>query len=197
MSIHLLRENLFSSKLCFQSMMWLQTMPKPKNRAQSLSKPQQRKFLAHHIPGRIRSIRGILGDGTPDYLQLAGAAILVRSIAGFLGFSTRNGRLCQDHDYFSHESGQSWEVKLSDIDGGTCLKVTDLTATERTSLEAGINETNRAFAHLTFWDDPANQDAGGQAKERYTREQLQRIQRFAETVIELYNRHTASLSGTA
>ena len=169
-------------------------MAKLKKRANPLSKPQQRGFLVYHIPGRIHSIQSILQDERPDYLRLAGAAILSRSIAAFLGLSTRNGRLCQDHDYFPHESGQSWEVKLSDIDGGACLKVSDLTAIQRTHLEAGINETNRAFGHLTFWDDPASQDAGGRAKKVYLREQVLRIQRFVHAVIELYDQHTRGLA---
>jgi hypothetical protein len=172
-------------------------MAKLRKRAYQLSKRQQRTFLTHHIPGRIRCVEGILRGGKPDYLELAGVAILARSIAGFLGFSVSSGRLCQEHCYFRHESGQSWEVKLSDIDGGACLKLTDLTATERTILEAGINETNRAFAHLTFCDDPANQDADGRAKDPYAQEQFQRIRRFAETVIELYNRHTGGLASGA
>ena len=69
----------------------------------------------------------------------------------------------------------------------------DLTGAERAALETSINETNRAFAHLTFWHDPANQYARGRGTSAYVRGQVRRIQKFGEVVIELYNRHTTGL----
>jgi hypothetical protein len=162
-------------------------------RAHPLSKEQQEEFLTHHIPGRIRSIKKGLGSKTLNYIQLAGVAMLARSVAGFLGLGTSGGCLCEKHDYFAHKLGQSWEVKLSDVNGGACLKLSALLSTERTIVEDGINETNTAFAHLTFWNDPANQDTRGKAKEEYARKQVERIRKFAETVIELYEKHTKGL----
>jgi hypothetical protein len=126
-------------------------MPKLTKRTQVLTKPQQREFVSYHIPGRIQVIEVCFADrGQIPYGKLAAAAIFSRAIAAFLGLSTRNGRLHSDHTYFPHEPGRSWEVKLSDIDGGSCLTLQDLTTQERDALENGINETNRAFAHLTY-----------------------------------------------
>ena len=169
-------------------------MPKLTKRTQPLTKPQQREFVSYHIPGRIQVIEGCFADqGQIPYGKLAAAAIFARAIAAFLGFSTRSGRLHPDHTYFPHEPGRSWEVKLSDIDGGSCLALHDLTTQERDALENGINETNRAFAHLTYWDVPADQDSRGRATEIYRRAQVQRLRLFAETVVAVFRRATAGL----
>jgi hypothetical protein len=169
-------------------------MPKLTNRADPLRKEHQREFLSFHIPGRIEVIESCFSDpGSIPYSKLAAAAIFSRSIAAFLGFTTRAGRLHSDHCYFPHERGKSWEVKLSDIDGGACLTLADLTLPERESLENGINETNRAFAHLTYWDAPADQDPRGRTTEDYRRAQVQRIRLFAQTVIDLLRRFTTGL----
>jgi hypothetical protein len=162
-------------------------------RAHRLSKKHQRKFLSFHIPSRIEVIEACLAGREPNYGKLAAAAIFSRSIAAFLGFATKSGQLYADPSYFRHAQGQSWEVKLSDIDGGACLTLADLTARESEALENGINETNLAFAHLTYWDAPAAQDSHGGAIEDYRRAQLQRIRVFAQTVIDLFRRFTKGL----
>ena len=171
----------------------MRRMAKSQSRAQPLTDIEQREFIISHIPGRIRAIQKIVSGGKMTYLELAGVMVLARSISGFLGISTRNGRLCQDHGYFPHDLGKSWEVKLKDINGGACLKLSELTNEEQTVLEAGINEANLAFAHLTFWSSPVHQDARGRATIDYSQQQILKIQRFARTVIELYTRHTAGL----
>lgn len=169
-------------------------MPKLTKRAQPLKKEHQREFVSFHIPERIRVIEACFAGQEPiAYGKLAAAALFSRAITAFLGFSTRNGRLHPDHSYFQHEPGGSWEVKLSDIDGGSCLTLGHLTTEEREALENGINETNRAFAHLTYWHIPADQDSRGRATEDYRRAQVQGLRLFAVTVKALFRRFTAGL----
>jgi hypothetical protein len=168
-------------------------MAKLTKRAHRLSKERQRELLSFDIPGRIEVIEACFTGRSPAYGQLAAAAIFSRSIAAFLGFTTKNGQLSANRSYFPHEQGQSWEVKLSDINGGICLTLADLTVREREALENGINETNRAFAHLTYWDAPAEQDSRGRATDDYRRVQVHRIHVFARTVIDLFRRFTQGL----
>lgn len=172
-------------------------MPKLKRRESPLSQTEQHQLISFHIPGRIQTIQATLQRASLDYGSLAGAAVLTRAIAGFLGLATRSGRLCKGDSYFQHEPNKSWEAKLSDIAGGNCISLDTLTAQQRAVVEAGINETNLAFAHLTFWSDLTNQDANGRARIDYQQQQVQRIRDFAYTIIELYNKHTSKLLTSA
>jgi len=81
----------------------------------------------------------------PAYRDLAVAAVFSRAIASFLGVGVRRGRLCADRDYFPHMSSQSWEVKITDV-GGEFIDIDTLSSANKSALEEGINETNRAFA---------------------------------------------------
>jgi hypothetical protein len=169
-------------------------MAKLTKRTKPLAKEHQREFVTYHIPQRIKIIETcLLSPGAISYEKLTAAAIFTRAIAGFLGLGCTKGKLQQSHAYFQHQPGQSWEVKLSDINGGSCLTLQDLSADEQAAIEAGINETNLAFAHLTYWDAPTVQDSLGRATDAYNRAQVQRIQIFAETVIALFRRVSAGL----
>ncbi len=75
--------------------------------------------------------------------DLAVAAIFSRAIASFLVIGVRSGRLCADRDYFQHLTGQSWEVKITDV-GGTFVDLNTLSGADKSTLEEEINETNRA-----------------------------------------------------
>jgi len=105
-------------------------------RTQRLTKLQQREFINYHIPQRIRVIEECFADqGQNSLWQTRRGGVFTRAIAGFLGFNTRSGRLHSDCTYFHISPVRSWEVKLSDIDGGSCLTLNDLTAPERDALE--------------------------------------------------------------
>jgi hypothetical protein len=162
-------------------------MSKIAKRISMLTPAQQSAFVQVHVPGRIRSIHSALQTHT--YSDLAVAAIFSRAIASFLGLGTRQGRLCADRDYFQHALDQSWEVKVKDV-GGRFLDLNTLSSADKSALEEGINETNTALAHLTFWSDSSSQDDSGVATEDYIESQAERIRRFAETVIRLFHEHT-------
>jgi hypothetical protein len=83
---------------------------------------------------------------------------------------------------------QSWEVKIKDV-GGEFVDIDTLSRADKSALEEGINETNRAFAHLTFWPDSSSQNESGLATDAYIESQLERIRRFADTVIRLFHEH--------
>src|SRR5437879_4326781 len=83
-----------------------------------------------------------------------------------------------------HSRGQSWGVKIKDI-GGDVVDVDALCHADKSALEQGINETNTAFAHLTFWPDPSSQNQSGLATDAYIQSQTQQIRIFADTVIRL------------
>jgi hypothetical protein len=165
-------------------------MPRTSHRIDKLSPPQQIAFLQEQVPGRISSIR--YGLQQPTYPGLAVAAIFSRAIAGFLGIGVRGGHLAPDKDYFIHVSpDSSWVVKITDV-GGEFVDFDRLSSADKSALEEGINETNRAFAHLTFWNDPSSQDADGLATGSYTELQCERIRRLADTVISLFEKHAAN-----
>lgn len=166
-------------------------MPKIPQRAGTLTPAQQLAFVQIHVPGRIRSIQSALHQ--PTYKDLAAAAVFSRAIASFLGIGTRRGRLCADREYFQHAPDQSWEVKIKDV-GGQFVDPNTLSDADKSALEEGINETNTAFAHLTFWSDSSSQDESGVATERYIQLQAERIRRFSESVIRLFHDHTKNVN---
>ena len=163
-------------------------MARIEHRTARLTMPQQRAFLEVHVPGRIRSIQSALEQGT--YRELAAAAIFSRAIANFLGIGTRSGRLCADRKYFQHADGQSWEVKIRDV-GGQFVDLDTLSTADKSALEDGINETDRAFAHLTFWSDSSSQNDSGTANDEHIELQAQRIRLFCDTVIRLFYDHAS------
>jgi hypothetical protein len=163
-------------------------MARIEQRSARLTVPQQVAFLEVHVPGRIRSIHSALQH--PTYRDLAVAAVFSRAIASFLGIRTRSGRLCASREYFQHAKGESWEVKIQDV-GGQLVDLDTLSAAEKSALEDGINETNRAFAHLTFWTDASAQNESGLATDKYIESQADRIRLFSETVIRLFHDHAA------
>ena len=164
-------------------------MPRISHRTGSLTRPEQIAFLQVHVPGRISAIQSAL-QHQPTYKDLAVAAIFSRAIASFLGIGTSSGRLCADRKYFQHSPGQSWEVKIKNV-GGEFVDVDTLCHADKSALEQGINETNTAFAHLTFWPDPSSQNQSGLATDAYIQSQTQRIRIFADTVIRLFHEQAA------
>ena len=164
-------------------------MPKIPQRTGSLTHPQQIAFLQVHVPGRISAIQSAL-QHQPTYKDLAVAAIFSRAIASFLGIGTSSGRLCADRKYFQHSPNQSWEVKIKNV-GGEFVDVDKLCSADKSALEEGINETNTAFAHLTFWSDPSSQNQSGLATDAYIQLQTRRIRSFADTVIRLFHEQAA------
>ena len=164
-------------------------MPRISHRTGSLTRPQQIAFLQVRVPGRISAIQSVL-QHQPTYKDLAVAAIFSRAIASFLGIGTSSGRLCADRKYFQHSPGQSWEVKIKNV-GGEFVDVDALCHADKSALEQGINETNTAFAHLTFWPDPSSQNQSGLATDAYIQSQTQQIRIFADTVIRLFHERVA------
>ena len=66
-----------------------------------------------------------------------------------------------------------------------------LSSADKSALEDGINETDKAFAHLTFWEDSSSQNDSGIARDEYIESQAERIRLFAETVIRLFHEHAS------
>jgi len=168
-------------------------MPKLTHRVSPLNNLEQKALIEYHIRERIKRIQATIQITSIDYVMLAGAFVLTRSIAHFLGLRISKGRLCEDHNYFHHEDCKSWEVKLSDIDGGSFVQIASLSAKHRSIIEDGFKETNLAFAHLTFWSDPANQDSQGRSNANYHREQVKKLRAFADTIIQLFYTQTVGL----
>jgi hypothetical protein len=121
---------------------------------------------------------------------LAVAAIFSRAIANFLGIGVRKGQLSPCHEYFIHLPPDSWEVKITDV-GGEFVEIDKLSSADKSALEEGLNETNKAFAHLTFWKAPSVQNQNSLAGDNYMESQRDRIRRFADTVIRLFRQQAA------
>src|SRR6266446_9750365 len=123
-----------------------------KQRTHPLTHEEQKGFVQYHLPGRFQAIEFHLNRSPRVYGDLAAAAIFARALCGFLGLRVdRDGKLAQDRTYFEHAGKQSWEVKITDLAGGQFLRAEHLPAHDRTALEKGLQESNVAFAHLTFW----------------------------------------------
>ena len=154
-------------------------------RAVPLSPIEQRQFVEHALPGRIRVIRNHLDDRS--YSSMAVVALVSRALASFLGIACdRSGRLVKASDYYEHTPGLSYEVKISDLTGGHLIDPQKLPDKVRKSLSEGILEANVGFAHLTFWPNSVDQTPSAAATNKYRDEQYQRIRSFAEAVIVLW-----------
>jgi hypothetical protein len=157
-----------------------------KQRARPLSHDEQTGFVHHHLAGRFQAIDFHLKRSPRVYGDLAAAAIFARALCGFLGLRvSRDGKLVKGRTYFEHAGNQSWEVKITDLAGGQFLRVEDLSAHERSTLEKGLRETNVAFAHLTFWTDPTKQSADGGATDDSVRAQIATIEEFVRLAVRL------------
>jgi hypothetical protein len=83
------------------------------SRTVPLSLIEQRQFIEHAMPGRIRMIRNHLEDRS--YSGMAVVALTSRAVAEFLGVKRRkNGQLAKSSTYFEHSPGLSYAVKIRD-----------------------------------------------------------------------------------
>ncbi len=155
------------------------------HRAVPLSPIEQRQFVDEALPGRIRVIQGHLDDRS--YLGMAIVALMSRALAGFLGIARdRSGKLVKASEYYEHTSGSSYEVKISDLNGGQLIEPQKLPHKVQKTLSDGILEANVGFAHLTFWPSSVDQTPSAAATDKYRDERYQRIRSFAEAVIALW-----------
>jgi hypothetical protein len=168
-------------------------MAKVHRRDQPLSPSQQTYLITQAIPGKIQLIRSCLSSRPVQHAQLTAAAIHSRAIASFLGIGFYCGKLAPDQDYHDHGGNRSWEVKVTDIDGGAFVDIKKILPEVRRILEAGFDSTNREFAHLTYWNDPDNQTKSGAPREDYRVKLESRITGFALAVIELFECGTKNL----
>src|SRR5260370_13574655 len=120
------------------------------SRTVPLSLIEQRQFIEHAMPGRIRMIRNHLKDRS--YSGMAVVALTSRAVAEFLGVKRRkSGQLVKSSTYFEHSPGLSYAVKIRDIAGGELVDPTKLSTGVQKVLSDVILEANVRFAHLTFW----------------------------------------------
>jgi hypothetical protein len=162
-------------------------MPKLPSRTQPLTNAEQWHLVDQAIPGRLALIEAAFAK-TPTHDNLITAAILARSLAGFLGIGGDRNSLWPDVTYHDHGGKLSYEVKINDFAGGvlfTAASLATLTAEDREALRVGFDTTNREFAHFTFWSDPINQQPSGAPNSFYIRDLAFRVSSFARTVIRL------------
>ena len=162
---------------------------KPERRSIPLTDAQQEHILHDAIPWRIQIIRKCIGPEGNAFQNRTAAVLLSRAIAGFLGIRLgKNGLgLARDHEYYVHNDGCSWEVKIVDILGeDSFVDLDKLTSWDRRALEQGLAEANLAFAHITYWSDSGNQTSDGGPTADYQTEQRDKIKAFAEVVIRLF-----------
>jgi len=163
------------------------SMPKRSQRDTALDHNEKRHFVEVVIPGRIGIIEKCLKEVQPSDPLLAAAAIHTRALAGFLGIGVKSGGLRVDNIYYDHGNG-SFEVKISDIKSDSLYSQQELDALcqeDRDAICKGMDGTNREFAHLTYWRDPANQDSSGVPNEAYRMDLTYRVRSFAQTIIRL------------
>ena len=175
--------------------MVLRSMSKLQNRSHMLSVPEQRHLVDEALPNRVSLIESCVSDA-PTFGRLTAAAIHARALAGFLGIGADRTRLWVDSCYHNHGSGASYEVKISNIRNGALFTQDELDALppdDQDAIRAGFDTTNREFAHLTFWRDPANQQPHGAPSDHYIHDLANRISRFAQTVIRLLRQRTKGL----
>ena len=135
-------------------------------------------------------------SNAPTFGRLTTAAIQVRALAGFLGIGAAGMGLWVDSCYHNHGSGESYEVKISNIENGALFTQDELDLLpdeDQDAIRVGFDITNREFAHLTFWSDPANQQPHGAPSDNYIHDLANRISRFAQTVIRLLHQRTKGL----
>lgn len=169
-------------------------MPKIKARTEKLLPTEQEHIVRRVIPARIACAREHLNRSPVTYGDLAVVGIFARSIASFLGLRrSRRGTVAEDREYFKHDLGSSWEVKIADISGGAYVATSSLTPNDAATITEGILQTNTAFAHLTYWRNPSTQTSDHAASEAYNRERQEKLRRFLDCVERLFHQHAAHL----
>ncbi len=162
-------------------------MPKQVQRHNPLSPAEQKHFVDVVIPGRIEVISACLREPEPSDPLLAAAAIHTRALASFLGIGVVNGKVTEDHRHYDHGDG-SYEVKISDLQGGALFtkeELLQLDKGDREAIRSGFITVNCEFAHLTYWRDPENQDTRGGPVASYRPALISRVRTFADTIIRL------------
>ena len=155
------------------------------NRTVALTKIEQKQFIERALPGRINMIRSDLKKRS--YSGMAVVALTSRAVAEFLGIARgKDGKLFKSSSYFEHTTGKSYAVKIKDLPGGQLLDPTKLPADVQKILSDGIFEANVAFAHLTFWPSSVDQTSRASATRKYKKEQYERVQKFGQTVLCLW-----------
>jgi len=170
-------------------------MSKLQNRFRALAVPEQRHLVDEAIPHRVSLIEQCISEA-PTFGRLTTAAIHARGLAGFLGIGADRTRLWVDSRYHDHGSGESYEVKISDIKNGALFtqdELNALPAVDQDAIRVGFDTTNREFAHLTFWSDPALQQPHGAPSDNYIHDLANRVSRFVQTVIRLLHQRTKGL----
>jgi hypothetical protein len=163
--------------------------------SEPLTVPEQRHLVDEAIPNRVSLIEQCVSNA-PTFGCLTAAAIHARALAGFLGIGADRTRLWVDSCYHNHGRGESYEVKISNIKNGALFTQNELDALpadDQDAIRVGFDTTNREFAHLTFWSDPANQQPHGAPSDNYVHDLANRISRFAQTVIRLLRQRTKGL----
>jgi len=162
-----------------------------KSRTTALTAVEQSAFVNKHIPHRIAVIeQGFVNKPNPSYADMTAAAVFSRTIASFLGIGVRRGQLKLDSDYFEHAKGQSWEVKITDIAGGTFVDLRSLSVSDQTILLEGLTEVNLAFTHLTFWSSRLHQTPGALPTAQYNKNQQEKLRAMGALVVRLYRRQS-------
>lgn len=163
-------------------------MPRLRQRAYKLTDDARREFLTRHVPGRVALVRCALSRidayQIQTYYDYTVAAVASRCLAQFLGLRiTAGGRLAKEREYFPHENGMSYEVKISDVLSCDLLGPDDFTEKERKDLEIGFDTVNREVAHLTYWETAPRHHANDLPDRNYYAQLVRRLERFSRIVL--------------
>lgn len=174
-------------------------MSRKNHRVRPLSDAEKQKFLRIHIPGRIKLVEQALGrvrisGGGFSYYHFTVAAVHARVLAQFLGLKlSKTGTLSRDAEYYPHEEGDSYEVKLSDVCDRPLLHPSTFIAKDRRALEIGFDTINREVAHFTCFDGTPRHHSSDSAAANYYSNLATRLDKFSEIVLRETRRN---LSGT-
>jgi hypothetical protein len=89
---------------------------------------------------------------TTDRTQVAIVALMSRALAGFLGIARdRSGKLVKASEYYEHTSGSSYEVKISDLNGGQLIEPQKLPRKVQKTLSDGTTFLSVVAASIRPW----------------------------------------------
>ncbi len=162
-------------------------------RSLPLDPQHQREILRQAIPSRLSVLHQFLKSSAPSYELTVASAVFSRAIAGFLGLGLKKGKLAHDRDHFEQEKKASWEVKITDISGGKFIDIASLSTQQKLDLENGLREVNTAFAHITFWADPNNQNPCGSPSDDYINKQQKCLRNLASAVMHIFKESSKNL----
>jgi hypothetical protein len=174
-------------------------MSRKNHRVRPLDDAEKQKFLRVHVPGRIMLVEQALGrvrlsGGRFSYYHFTVAAVHARVLAQFLGLKlSKTGTLSRDAEYYPHEGGDSYEVKLSDVCDRPLLDPSAFIAKDRRALEIGFDTINREVAHFTCFDRTPRHHSSDSPTAHYYSNLATRLEKFSEIVLRETRRN---LSGT-